>query len=94
MNDSAVFYLLLIPQGYLDLKVLKLAGETETAYPASVMNNAEISFVPQLSGFLKLGMGSLLLNDFLHKALVSGFWKPAFLIQQSQHSWGVCLGTR
>lgn len=51
---------------------------------SSIVYNAEISVVLEFLGFLELGVCSLLLNHFLHKALVCGFGEPALLIQQRQ----------
>lgn len=51
---------------------------------ASIVDDAEISFVLQLLGLLKLGVSALLLHHLLHKALVGSFGEPALLIQQGQ----------
>jgi len=61
-------------------------------YFASVVNDAEIGFVLELPWSLELAMSALLLHQFVHKGFISGFWEPALLIQQSQHTRRICLG--
>lgn len=91
MNETPVLFILATGLSGSESYQLRRTPVTGTTYPASIMDDAKVSFVPQLPGLLKLGVRSLLLNDFLHKALISGFGEPAFLIQQSQDPWGVCL---
>lgn len=62
-----------------------------SAHLASIVDDAEISFVLQLLGLLELGVGALLLYHLLHEALVSGFGEPALLIQQGEDARGTCL---
>lgn len=54
---------------------------------SSVVNNAEISIVLELLGFLELGVRSLLLNHLLYKGFVCGFGEPTLFIKQSQDAW-------
>lgn len=58
---------------------------------ASIVDDTEVSFILQLFGLEELGMTALLLEYFLHKAFVSGFGEPAFLIQKSQDTRGTGL---
>ena len=55
------------------------------------MNDAEVSLIFQFLGLVELGVGALLLQDLLHKALVSGFGEPALLIQKGQDARGASL---
>lgn len=55
------------------------------------MDDAEVGFVFQLPRFLKLGVGTLLLNQLLNKRFVCGFGEPAFFIQEGQHARGIGL---
>lgn len=72
-------------KGLWYIKVVSDRAEVRPAYPASVVDDAEIGFVFQLSGLLELAVGALLLDELLHKGLVCGLGEPALLIQQSQH---------
>lgn len=60
-------------------------------YFASIVDDAEVSLIFELTGSLKLGVSSLLLDQFVYKGLVCGLGEPALLVQQSQHSWRVRL---
>lgn len=60
-------------------------------YLARIVQDAEVSLVPQVPRPLKLGMASLLLGHLLYKGLVRGLWEPALLVQQGQHTWRVVL---
>lgn len=58
---------------------------------ASIVDDTEVSFILQLFGLEELGVTALLLEHLLHKAFVSGFGEPAFLIQKSQNTRGTSL---
>ncbi|TNN69484.1 hypothetical protein EYF80_020318 [Liparis tanakae] len=58
---------------------------------SGVVDNAEVGLVFELAGLLELGVCALLLDQLFYKGLVRGLGEPALFIQQSQHSWGVCL---
>lgn len=60
-------------------------------YLARIVQDAEVSLVPQVPRPLKLGMASLLLGHLLYKGLVRGLWEPALLVQQGQEPRGVSL---
>lgn len=55
------------------------------------MDDAEVSFVFELTWLLKLAMCAQLLQHFVYKRLVSGLGKPALLIQQRENARGVIL---
>lgn len=63
-------------------------------YLASIMHNAEVSFVFQLFWLLELRVAALLLHHFFHKAFISSLWKPALFIQQGQYAGGTSLRTK
>ena len=63
------------------------------SYLPCIMDNAKISFVFQLTWFLKLGVGPLLLNELFNKGLICGFREPALFIQKGQHARRVSLIT-
>ena len=60
-------------------------------YLASIVQDTEVSLVPQVPGPLELGVAALLLGHLLYKGLVCGLREPALLIQQGQESRGVGL---
>lgn len=55
------------------------------------MDDAEVGLIFELTRLLELGVCALLLDQLFYKGLVCGLGEPALFIQQSQHSWGVCL---
>lgn len=52
----------------------------ELKYLSSIVNDAEVGFIFELTGFLELAVSSLLLDQLIHKGLVRGFRKPALFI--------------
>lgn len=65
--------------------------EIESAYLASIVEDAEVGLVFELTGLLELGVCALLLDQLLYEGLVCGLGEPALFIQQSQHTWRVRL---
>lgn len=65
--------------------------QIKPAYPPGIVDDAEVGLIFKLAGLLELGVSALLLDQLVYKGLVCGFWEPALLIQQSQHSWRICL---
>lgn len=59
-----------------------------------IVDNAEVGSVFQLPWLLKLGVGTLLLNQFFNKSFIRGFGEPAFFIQESQHTRRIGLITK
>lgn len=55
------------------------------------MDNAEVSFVFELTWFLELRVCAELLQHLVYKRLVCGLGKPALLIQQSENAGRVIL---
>lgn len=55
--------------------------EIKEAYPASIVDNAEICFIFELPEFLEFSVGALLLDELIHKCFVCGLGKPTLFIQ-------------
>lgn len=62
------------------------AVRPEGSHLPCIVDNAEVSSVLQLPWLLKLGVGTLLLNQFFDKSLIGGFREPALFIQEGQHT--------
>jgi hypothetical protein len=58
------------------------------------VDDAEVGFVFQLARLLKLGVGTLLLNQLFNKCFICSFGEPAFFIQEGQHARGIGLRMR
>lgn len=72
-------------------KNVHVKKQDQHVHLASIVDDTEVSFILQLFGLEELGVIALLLEHFLHKAFVSGFGEPAFLIQKSQDTRGTGL---
>lgn len=72
-------------------KKVHVKKQDQHVHLASIVDDTEVSFILQLFGLEELGVIALLLEHLLHKAFVSGFGEPAFLIQKSQDTRGTGL---
>lgn len=61
-----------------------LMGQNCWTHPPCVVDDAEISFVLELTWLLELGVSAQLLQHLIHERLVGGLGEPALLVEQSQ----------